>query len=156
MSRPKDWIKIDLAPERIARAKQRAAKQLKNYPDDRGDFSSYGGPPRPLRLEWSEMAAEAIAQHMKRTSVPGDVKSQWDSHSPEKAHLKIPREECEKEPGKRWVLVTGREPTFKILGGIRAHEAGERGEWREGKGVPRPAHFVPVSELHAGVGKVSA
>jgi hypothetical protein len=146
MSATAEWVVVQLAPGRIERAKRRAAEQLARWPEDRGDFRVYGGVPRALRLERARMATEAVAQHLGRRSVPARMKVQWTPRRPENASLKITRVDSETRPDVRWVLVTGREPTFTLIGWARAHEASALGEWRENE--LRPAYFIEPSRLH--------
>lgn len=150
MSRPDEWITVELTPERAELAKRRAVEQLEKYPADRGNFTTYTGIPREVRIECSQMAQEAIAQHLGLTSIPADVKPQWAPQSPEDAYLKIPPNDCATRPDMRWVLVTGRGSTFTLLGGIRAREATTLGRWRDTK-VARAAYYVEPSRLHAGL-----
>lgn len=139
----RDHIVVTLTAERMARAKARADAQAKRHPEDRGDFAQYGGVPRLKRLEQAQMAREAVAQHFGRKTLPRNVKVQWDPHRPEAAFLKVPHDA---KPGMRWVLVTGWEPTFTLIGGATPQEAPELGEWRNN--VARPAWYIAPDRLH--------
>ncbi len=143
MSRPDEYVVVTLESDRVDRAKAHAVAQATRHPEDRGDFTTYGGVPRLKRLEQAQMAREAVAQHFGRKTLPRKVKPQWDPHAPEAAFLKVPHDA---KPDVQWVLVTGWEPTFTLIGGATPPEAPELGQWRNN--VPRPAWYIPPDRLH--------
>jgi hypothetical protein len=143
-------VAVTLTPDRIERAKQRAARQLKAYPRDRGDFEEYASRiSRSVRLEQAACAAEAVAQLNGWTQIPyRTVKAQWDPNSDE-PYLKIPN--ADSKP-RQWVLVIGWTPTFWVLGSAYVRDAADLGEWRSD--VRRPAYYIHPDDLL--IPKVSA